>query len=157
MNGIRDYLLAVSAAALLLSLVLSVLPKGSVKKAANFTGSLLLLLVVITPLAKLEISDLARSIAQINMEVEQMQSGVQIQNREIMAQIIKTECETYILDKAAQMSIHVSAEVTVSEVGDYPYPVSVVLQGNVTQEDKTWMEHIIEQDLGIPAEKQEWQ
>ena len=59
MDGIRQWLLGVLAAAMALSLLYALLPKGAVRGAARATGGLILLLVVLGPLAGLDLSDLA--------------------------------------------------------------------------------------------------
>ena len=47
MDGIRQWLLGVLAAAMALSLLYALLPKGAVRGAARATGGLILLLVVL--------------------------------------------------------------------------------------------------------------
>ena len=156
MNSIKNYLLHVASAGFLLSLALAVVPKGRVQQVARFVGGLVLILTVITPIMKLDTDDLARSISRFHMTIQQDRTGVEIDNRNILAQLIKEQCQAYILDKAEALGFAVSAEITLSEEGDYPYPVSVILQTEASQKERDHLENIIVQDLGIPPERQEW-
>ena len=70
MDGIRQWLLGVLAAAMALSLLYALLPKGAVRGAARATGGLILLLVVLGPLAGLDLSDLALRYEDLSRDVE---------------------------------------------------------------------------------------
>ena len=70
MDGIRQWLLGVLAAAMALSLLYALLPKGAVRGAARATGGLILLLVVLGPLAGLDLSDLALRYQDLSRDVE---------------------------------------------------------------------------------------
>lgn len=156
MSGLQNYLLSVSAAALLMSLLLALLPSGHVKQTAKFTGALLVVLAVVAPVVKLNADDLARSIAMLQMEKEQLRTGVEVKNREILAELIKEQSEAYILDKAEELGLTLSVDITLREEGDYPYPIAVTLWGEAAEGDKMLLERIIEQDIGIVRERQEW-
>ena len=152
----RAYLLTVAAAAGLFSLTVAVLPAGRVRKTAQFTGALLLILTVLAPIIRLDSADLAKAIAKIQIDTGTLQSDAKRNDRELMAQLIKEECQTYILDKAAELGISVTAEVTLSEGSEYPYPVSVILRGSPWEQARKRLSSIIECDLGIPPDRQEW-
>lgn len=154
--AVRAYLLSIAAAALLLALVQALLPQGAVKRTATMAGSLLVILAVLSPLAKLDYDSLARSISKLQVETESLRTGIEVGNRELMAGIIKQRCETYILDKAGQMGLTLEVEITLSEGVDYPYPVSVTLRGAATEAQKRTLTAYITENLGIPAERQEW-
>ena len=70
MDGIRQWLLGVLAAAMALSLLYALLPKGAVRGAARATGGLILLLVVLGPLAGLDLSDLALRYEDLSRDME---------------------------------------------------------------------------------------
>lgn len=148
--------MAVASAALLVSFVLALLPKGKIRAIFKFCGALLLILVVITPLTKLDVEAFAQAIAKQQMQIEQMRTGVEINNREILSELIKQQSEAYVLDKAESLGITVTVDITLNEEGDYPYPGSVILSGNASQEDQQYLSKIIAEDIGVPTECQEW-
>ena len=152
----RAYLLTVAAAAGLFSLLVTVLPDGRVRKTAQFTGALLLILTVLAPIMKLDSDDFARAIAKVQIDTSAFRRDTKNNDRELIAQLIKEESQTYILDKAAELGINVTAEVTLSEGSEYPYPVSVVLRGSPSEQAQNRLSSIIECDLGIPPDRQEW-
>lgn len=154
--AVRAYLLSIAAAALLLALVQALLPQGAVKRTATMAGSLLVILAVLSPLARLDYDSLARSISKLQVETESLRTGIEVGNRELMAGIIKQRCETYILDKAEQMGVELQVEITVSEGAGYPYPTAAVLRGAVTEGQRQTLTDYIAENLGIPAEQQEW-
>lgn len=155
-EAVRNYLLSIAAVGLLLSLVQAILPKGAARKSAVMAGSLLLLLTVLSPLARLDYAGIARSISRIQMETETMRTGIEVGNRELMAKIIKQNCETYILDKAEEMGLSLRAAVTVSEGTDYPYPTAVTMEGSASAAQKQALTKFIVENLGIPEAQQEW-
>lgn len=155
-GAVGTYLLSVAVAALLAALVQSLLPKGGVRRAAGFAGGLVLILAVVSPVARLEYDDLAKSIARIQTETEQLQTGVSTGSREILSQIIKQRCEAYILEKARNLGLSLEVTVTLQDDGTYPYPAAAVLKGTFTQAQRGALTAEISQNLGIPARQQEW-
>lgn len=154
--AVARYLLSVAAAGMLVSLVLPLLPEGSVRRVGNFVGSLLVVLAVLSPLKTLDSADMAEALARIRVEAEEAVTGVEVDNREILAAIIKEECETYIWDKAREMGLELEVVVTVDEGAGYPYPTGAAITGSVTPEQQASLSRWIEETLGIAQEEQEW-
>ncbi len=154
--AVRGYLLSITAAALLLALAQALLPRGAARRTAAMAGGLLILLTVLSPLAKLDYDSLAKSIARFQMETETIRTGIEVNSRDLMAEIIKQRCETYILDKAEEMGLKLRVEITVSSGTDYPYPTAVTLQGTAGERQKQMLTAYIVENLGIPAAQQEW-
>lgn len=153
-GAVEKYLLSVIAASMLLGLVQIILPKGSVRNVATFVGGLLVILSVLLPVADFDYDQLVRSVTNIQIETSD-DIGIAI-NEELMADIIKEQCRTYILDKAKGLGAELEVEVVLSEKDVYPYPIAVVLRGKVTSDQKTQLSEYISRDLGIPVREQEW-
>jgi len=90
------------------------------------------------------------------MDQEQLRTGIEVKNRDILAQLIKEKCEAYILDRADEMGLTLSVDVVMREAGDYPYPVSVVLSGMISESDRLYFKKMLERDFAITPECQEW-
>ena len=148
-QALRSYLLAIVAVSLLTAILLGLLPKGGVRRAAGLTCAMALAVVVLRPVAALDGESLARAIARLR-------TGVEVKNRELVAAIIKQNAETYILDKAASMNMELRAEVTVESGSGYPYPTAVTLIGSPTLEQRQALSACIAENLAIPAERQTW-
>ena len=155
--GIRGYLLAVAAAGILVSLAAALLPKGAMHRTGQFVGSLVLVLAVLSPVAQLDLPDMAKAISRARMEAREAVTGVETGNQEILIALIKEDCETYIWDKARDMGLVLEeVVVTVEEGVGYPYPTGVTITAGLAPAQQLALMEWIEETLGIPQEKQEW-
>ena len=105
MDGIRQWLLGILAAAMGLSLLYALLPKGAVRAAAKATGGLILLLAVLGPAAGLDLSDLTVRYEDLSRDMEQQ---AETYRREGQAQLelgIRQRTAAYISEKAAQLGL----------------------------------------------------
>lgn len=152
----KGYLLSIIVSACFLALVSAFTgPKSTAGSLIKLIGGLYLLFVIIQPLAGFDFDRLADFAAQeFSFREAQVASG-QSQARNAMAEIIKQECEAYIMDKASACGITVRAEVTLSEQ-EIPVPEGVTLSGLATPVQRERLEKIIETDLNIPKENQLW-
>lgn len=155
-QGVRTYLLSVSAAAILLSLVQTVLPENAIRRVAAFAGGMLLILTVLSPVVQIQADELTAAIGRIRPDTEAVEEQAKRTVRESMGLLIKQKSETYILDKARQSGIQIEAEVIVSDDGEYPIPEKVILTGSVSPAQMQALSNIISNDLGIPPRRQEW-
>ena len=156
-EAVREYLLSVVAVALLSGVVLALTPKGAVHRTLTFLSGLAMILTALGPVARLDFDTLAQSMARTRIEAEEAAEGVTVDSTELIAELIKEESETYIWDKAVALEIELT-EVTV-EVrtdGSYPYPYSAVLTADCTEEQRQQFTKVLEEELAIPAERQEW-
>lgn len=152
----KSYLLSLCAAALLGALAMSLLPDGGIKKTLRLCCALLLALAAIRPIAEIDEETLAESLSRLRMQAETLRTGVEVKNRELVAEIIKQKAETYILDKASSLGLRIEAEVTVEEETSYPYPAAVTLTGWAETWQKSELGAYITQTLAIPKESQIW-
>ena len=164
MDGIRQWLLGILAAAMGLSLLYALLPKGAVRGAAKATGGLILLLAGVTgafgvllffePFAALglDLSDLAVRYEDLSRDMEQQ---TETYRREGQAQLelgIRQRTAAYISEKAAQLGLSCHPRVEVTWRGGVPYPGSVTLD----MAKNRALSAILEEDLGIPPSEQHW-
>ena len=91
------------------------------------------------------------------MDAEEMRTGIAVENREILAALIREKTQAYIWDKAMQLNTELSVQVTLQEDAGFPYPCHVVLCGSVAPAVQKQLSRMITEDLGIPPEEQEWQ
>ena len=156
MNAIRSYLLSLTAAALLTSLVMALVPKGGVKRIAGVMCGLYMVLTALSPLTKLDAQDLSRAAAKAALESEEVRTGVAVQNQELQAAIISQTMGAYILDKAASLGLTLTAEVSVTVTPSGAFADAVTLTGDVPQNEKQLLTWYIEENLAIPEERQTW-
>ena len=146
MDGIRQWLLGILAAAMGLSLLYALLPKGAVRAAAKATGGLILLLAVLGPAAGLDLSDLAVRYEDLSRDMEQQAETYRLELG------IRQRTAAYISEKAAQLGLSCHPRVEVTWRGGVPYPGSVTLD----MAENRALSAILEEDLGIPPSEQHW-
>jgi stage III sporulation protein AF len=153
MELVRTWIVSVVTVSMLLNLVRLLTPKGSVQKIASFTGGLILLLALLQPLAKAELSKLVTDVGTYSEAVELRQKELVGEKENQLRQRIEERTAAYISDKAKTLGTEVSAEVkTAPSPEGIPVPVEAEIAGAYTRE----LAEYIEQDLGIPAERQVW-
>ena len=154
--ALREYLLSITAGSLLLTVALSVIPKGSVQKIAGIVGGLLMILTVISPLMKIDDASIAGAISKFSLETDSVQRGIEIGSRQLLCEVISEKCETYILDKANRMGMTIEVDIVLQEDAEYPYPTGVTLRGTWSAQEQKILRSYISDGLGIPAQRQEW-
>ena len=156
MELLKEYILSVVSAALLVGITREILGKKSGMGAFIYLISgLLLMAVVIKPIATLDLSELAYHLPLAEVSAEDLILDGQQQFTEGQNAIIKQTVEAYILDKAKEYSAEITVEVTLSN-GDVPVPWDVTVRGTVSPYTKMQLIHYIEDELGIPEVNQKW-
>ena len=154
MDGLRHYIIAVTAAAILCGIVKSISEKTASGKIIKLICSLCLGFTVLKPITQIDLSQLAEvSLPYADEAVRAAALGEKL-SQDALMNIIKVEAEAYILDKAAAMNV--SLEVSVTVEGDPPVPAAAQLSGEVSPYAKQQLEKILWEDLGISKEYLEW-
>ena len=153
MEAVRAWLTSVVLVSVLLSAAQSLIPPGTVRKAAGFTGGLILLLVLLQPVLGADLDRLEVDLSAYQAAVEARQAELTEAQTEAMAAIIAERTEAYIWDKAGELGVEVTARVETRTGEDgVPVPWSAELTGARSQELAAYLET----ELGIPAERQVW-
>lgn len=154
MEGIREYILSVVCAAIVCA-VLTALSgeKGSAAFIRKLVCGVFLCLTVISPVGKVRLEDLLEPITGIRQDALAVSSMGQTLYQESLAQVIREQTEAYILDKAQGLGLTLSVSVQPDESGR-PYRASLV--GNAGADDRKTLSDILEKELGIPKERQQW-
>ncbi len=158
MSFLREWILGITCAALLAALLAAFLPKrGGVRQAGHLAAGLLLMLAAVQPLSGLDFESLAATLAELRVSQSGRSEELATQSDEILKQIIESETEAYILDKANGLGIQCQVEVTYAADEDgSPYPVRVRVAGNLSEDQKEQLSQVLESELGLPAPRQEF-
>lgn len=152
-SAIREWLIAVAASAMLLSVVQTLVPEGTLRQIASFTGGLILLVTLLRPLAGTDLHRLNFRLAPYEAAISQRQEELAAAGKEELASIIETETAAYISDKADALGLAVTAQVQTQTGADgVPVPFRAELTGPRSEELASYMEG----ELGIPRERQVW-
>lgn len=148
MEALRTWLYGVFCAALLLTLIQGLLPKGKFRSYASLAGGLILLLALLRPLGvgKDWNWDASTFRAEVTRRQEELNSERQIQ----LAAIIAEETEAYIWEKGGDLK---SVKVEVREVDGVLLPWSAELGSPYGEA----ISRTLSEDLGIPRERQRYE
>lgn len=156
MGAVGAYIVSVACAAVLCGILTAILPeKGASASLLRLIIGVFLAFVAIRPLTRVELSDLPAISDGYLKEAEAVSAEGGDLASEAMAAIIKAETEAYILDKAKALDTEIAVEVTLS-TDAVPSPVAVRVSGAVSPYAKTQLQELLENDLGIAKEDQEW-
>lgn len=155
MEGLRQYILSVVAAALICSLVSCVMPQGKARQLLRLLCGAVLTTVVLGPLMGIDNIPLSDFLEQWEVDAAYYTDQGEQMTQDALAESIKGQTEAYILDKADALGTAIQAEVTLSQ-SDPPVPVSVTLTGEASPYVRSRLEAILESDLGIAKENLKW-
>lgn len=155
MGGIRGYLVSVVSVCMLCVPAGVLVKKESMQKIVRLLSGVLVLLVVLRPLLHIDMEDVSKKLEEVCREYSFDTGQLKTDTQNQMAAYIKEATQTYIEEKAAALGALVKAEVTLSEE-EYPVPVGARLTGTVTPEQLGELRKILETELNIPKEQQEW-
>lgn len=155
MAALGEYIFSVAATVLVCGIVNTMLGNTAFIKLVKFIGGLIVLLSVVRPLYQytwpMDIS--LPDIPFGQWEDIPFQGKDSYHNA--LGEIIKQKTEAYILDKASDMGLSVTVEVSVSKE-ETPVPESVRISGSVSPYGKLQLEEMIQKDLNISKENQFW-
>ena len=150
-GALRQWLLGVTACALLVSLSEQLCPEGAVRRAARFVGGLLILLAMLRPLSGAAVPeagkppDVREALARLEPELEQKRDRA-------LSDGIAAGLDAYIEDKARAMGAEVRADVRLRVREGVPVPERVTLHGAYHE----GLSALLETELGLAKEKQQW-
>ena len=154
MQALKEYLLSVTAAAMVCSLVRRLLAgKGSAEATGKILAGIFMALTVLSPLTQLHLPEWSE--LPFSCEAQAAVSRGQEQARKELAAGISQRVEAYILQKAADLQADLTVEVVLSD-DPIPVPVQVCLRGHIAPHARQKLQTMIRQDLGIDKENQLW-
>lgn len=156
MDGIRQYLLSVTGAAIICSILMSILgKKGMYSSVIRMLCGLFMAVTMISPVMRIHLKNFEAYFGELNVEANSAVSwGIQTAE-DASAEFIKDKTETYILDKASSMGLSIEAKVGLAEERDWT-PCSVLIEGPVAPYAKSQLQTWLKEELGIPEENQIW-
>lgn len=156
MEDVRQYLMQITAAAIICGIVTAMVgKKGPLALSVRLIAVVFMTLTFIGPLVHLKIPTLPELAEGLTAEGDRWVAEGENSSWESVAAIIKERTEAYILDKADSFGAQLRVQVTVSG-DDIPVPCAVELAGTVSPYGKSRLSQMIEEDLGIPGEEQTW-
>ena len=155
MELVRQWLLGVTCTAMVLALTEGLVPEGSAKKVCRLAGGLALLLAMVSPVMRIDEGLFTRVLAEHQAMAQQYEKNLEEKNVLLYQTIIEDAAAAYIVDKAEEIGISCQVEVTFSYDEDgIPSPWEVTARGGWTEEQRIRLEQLVEEALGVPAQRQ---
>lgn len=156
MTGFKAYILSVVGIAICCSIIKKLaLSKGASTAIISAACGIVVSIVVISPLVSVKILQLDAYTASVKTEAEEYVLEGKQRSRSQLSTIILERTQTYIHDKAVALGCDADILLRLSDDA-LPVPVHVVIDGQFTPYAKTQLSQMIESELGIPKEMQEW-
>ena len=147
------YVIRLTVVAMAIGILLPLVSSGSAKAVIRLCGGILLTVIALTPLTGLSMPDISDWISPEITEGESVAAMGSDAAQTARDEVIIRQLSAYILDKAATLGLEVTAELKLDHRG---IPESVQIQGEIPDALRSRLSAILEQELGIPKEKQEW-
>ena len=156
LSGLQEYILTVGIAALIVGILTGLLDeKSSIGVIVRMICGLFLAVTVIKPVVNLNLEAALAYLDTFDTSGAGAAAYGDSLREEALRERIKQETEAYILDKAGLYQLDLIVEVTVAD-GDPPIPEAVRIKGNASVYARGKMREIMETELGIPKERQQW-
>ena len=156
MNEARQYLLTLICTSIIAALAVRITEgKGITSSATKLVCGLFLVINLIYPFVRFNLPDYQNIISNIKKQSAQISDEGKNAAAETMSDIIKEKLQAYILDKAASIDVALNVQVVMNK-SDLTMPESIIISGNISPYQKSRISQIINDELGIPKEKQQW-
>ena len=154
LEGMQSWVYRVVCAAMLTAAAGSLTPPGTVRRLGQLTGSLVLLLALLSPLVSVDGEALARAMSEYHFP-ETRTEELGEANEALFQSLIEEESGTYISEQAAELgaACTVMVETRVQDDG-YPVPWAVTITGDLDEATRQRLTRRIEAELAIPVERQ---
>ena len=150
--AVRGWVTSIAAVALILTVVQSLVPEGTLRKIAGFTGGLVLLAALLQPALRTDLGRLRLDPSGYGEAIGARAEDLAEAGKEELAEIIAERTAAYISDKADALGLTVTVRVETELEAGTPIPASAELRGPYSRSLADW----IAEELGIPAERQVW-
>ncbi len=156
MDGIREYLIRLTAAALVCGIVTSLVgKKGSIGSVIKLLVGIFMMMTIVSPWMRIRFDSLESYFEDISTHAQVLVDEGENAVRDDLATIIKEKTQAYILDKANSFGAELTVEVSV-DGSELPVPNVVRISGSISPYGRKQLESIITQELGIALEDQIW-
>ena len=155
MNQISHYLFSVIATVVICSLIYQLSKNLNTQHICRFICGIILAMSVLRPIVNWKEIDIDKWFDFYTKDAKEAVAIGKELSYQAQADIIKQKAEAYILDKAKKMGADITVSVSIANKGTQ-IPVSAEIHGNVSAYTRECIEKILNDDLGIARENQQW-
>ncbi len=153
MGALGEYLIGVTVAAVICSVVKKLGSKGTLGAVLRLVTGGFLALAVLSPWVGIKVEDFKNFTFEFQQEAEQLTEQGQQAGEEALCNVIKQRTAAYILDKAQSLGAEIQVDVILNEKH---IPVRITVTGALSPSAKGVLSAYMEDTLGIKREAQVW-
>lgn len=154
MQALGEYVISIGAAAFVIGILGSLMPKGPSKEILKLVCGLFLAFTVISPVSNIQIPELSDVAESWKAEGKEATLTGEEMAREEARQCITRELTAYILDKAAALGLTPEVQVTLHD--ETFHPTGITLTGEASPILRQRLSEILQNDLGLTQEDIIW-
>jgi stage III sporulation protein AF len=151
-EAVREWIQSIVMVAMLLSVGQAMIPEGQIRKIFSFTGGLVLIVVLIQPVLGLEVGVLMEPLEEYEQQVSAQTGEIEKTVRAEQEAIIEQNLEAYISDKTDTLEEGGTVRIRAETAEDG----TVILSAELVGQPSESLAEYLEQELGIPRERQVW-
>ena len=152
-GAVRSWLTSIVSVTLILTVVQTLVPEGTLKKITGFTGGLLLLAALLQPVLKTDLGRLRLDFSDYENAIGDRTAELESAGKEELAALIAGRTAAYISDKAEELGVPCGVTVAVGVEDGVPLPKAV----EMTIPYHAGLSQWLERELKIGEENQVWQ
>ncbi len=150
-EGLSQWILAVTAISLLTALCQALMPPGPVKRVSNLTCGLLIFFVLVQPVVRADYTQLLDDFQSYYAGLGDYDTALVETDNTLTEELIARNTAAYIESKAGDAGITCTVTVSCGEQGGVPVPEAVTVSGSLSQEEQTWLVALVVENLGLEA------
>ena len=151
-DAVREWIRSIVMVTMLLSVGQAMVPEGQIRKIFSFSGGLVLVIVLLHPVLGLEGSVLIEPLEVYERQIFKQKEDLEQMVRAEQETIIEENLTAYISDKAEALEEGGSVRIRAETAEDGTVTLSAELVGQPSEP----LTEYLEQELGIPRERQVW-
>ena len=151
-DAVREWIRSIVMVTMLLSVGQAMVPEGQIRKIFSFSGGLVLVIVLLHPVLGLEGSVLIEPLEVYERQIFKQKEELEQMVRAEQETIIEENLTAYISDKAEALEEGGSVRIRAETAEDGTVTLSAELVGQPSEP----LTEYLEQELGIPRERQVW-
>jgi len=152
---LQEYILSVICIAVICGVLQFLVPKGTSTVLTKIISGLVVTITVLSPLVNEQMFDWDYQFDRIVLESTDAVAEGESTAMDLLKQRIKEETETYIITKASDLGVKMTANIELSS--EYPnVPIAATMNGKISPYARKQLSACIAADLGIPEDKQIW-
>lgn len=153
MDSWKQYIYTVLICVCISSVITQMISDSRQKSLIRMICGVILAVTVLQPLSRLRWEDLGFFSPRNRDSAQFWTARGEDLARKATAEVIKSSCETYILEKAELLGADISVQISLDED---QMPVSAVITGRIGSDQQRQLQNILTTDLGLPKENQTW-